>query len=51
MKNKQSLTRRLKRDAMRREGKTYTQRMNEAIRTGKPVEDIKFVDKSGEAVR
>lgn len=38
----QSPMRRLKRLSMRANGNTFTQRVREAVRTGKPVEPVNF---------
>lgn len=39
---KGSLLRQMKRKALREQGKTWTQRVMEAIRTGKPVQTVTF---------
>lgn len=40
--NYQSVSRQARRRALRANNKTFTERVQESIRAGKPIEDVKF---------
>lgn len=44
--NRESTMRRMKRQSMRRNGATFTQRVLLAVRSGKPIQNINWTDET-----